>query len=85
MKVDYILNLKGHSAVSFLSIYYIIKFIAITKSPPIIKETVLNPALIVVFILLSYIKFFTLKVSFGNDPTVAIVKTKDIPMGGQYL
>lgn len=52
MKVDYILNLKGRSAVSFLSIYYIIKFIAITKSPPIIKETVLNPALIVVFILL---------------------------------
>ncbi|WP_195951402.1 hypothetical protein [Clostridium saudiense] len=49
------------------------------------SSKLLNICLIVVFILLSYIKFFTLKVSFSNDPTVAIVKTKDIPMGGQYL
>lgn len=37
--------------------------------------------LVVVFIILSYIKFFTLQVSFSNDPTVAIVKTQSIQWG----
>ena len=46
------------------------------------SSKLLTICLVVVLILLSYIKFFTLKVSFSNDPTVAIVKTKDIQWGG---
>ena len=34
--------------------------------------------LIALFLLLSYLKFFTSLISFSNDPTVAIVKTKNI-------
>lgn len=45
------------------------------------RNKLLTICLVVVFILLSYIKFFTLQVSFSNDPTVAIVKTKDIQWG----
>lgn len=33
---------------------------------------------VVLFIIFSYIKLFTIQVSFSNDPTVSIVKTQDI-------
>lgn len=45
------------------------------------KNKLLIISLIIVFIILSYIKFFTLQVSFSNDPTISIVKTKDIQWG----
>lgn len=34
--------------------------------------------IIIVFIILSYFKFYTVRVSFSHDPTVAIVKTENI-------
>ena len=36
----------------------------------------------VLFIILSYFKFYTVRVSFSNDPTVSIVKTQDIQWAG---
>jgi hypothetical protein len=47
------------------------------KSNKTLKR-LLFACVIVLFIILSGVKFYTMQVSFSNDPTVAIVKTEDI-------
>ena len=43
------------------------------------KSKIMNiVCIIVVFCLLSYVKFYTAQISFINDPTISIVKTKNI-------
>ena len=46
-----------------------------------VKKLINKPIIICIFLLfiiLSYFKFYTVQVSFSNDPTVSIVKTKYI-------
>lgn len=44
------------------------------------SKNILIGIFIIIFTILSYFKFYTIRVSFNNDPTVAIVRTKDIQL-----
>lgn len=44
------------------------------------SKKILIGIFVITFTVLSYFKFYTLQVSFNNDPTVAIVRTKDIQL-----
>lgn len=44
------------------------------------SKKILTTIFVIIFTMLSYFKFYTIQVSFNNDPTVAIVRTKDIQL-----
>ncbi|WP_291648409.1 hypothetical protein [Clostridium sp.] len=45
-----------------------------------IKKVSLITSIVIIFAILSYIKFYTVQVKFSNDPTVAIIKTDNIKL-----
>lgn len=44
------------------------------------SKNILIGIFVIIFTILSYFKFYTIQVSFNNDPTVAIVSTKEIQL-----
>lgn len=44
------------------------------------SKKIITTIFVIIFTMLSYFKFYTIQVSFNNDPTVAIVRTKDIQL-----
>lgn len=44
------------------------------------SKKIITTIFVIIFTMLSYFKLYTIQVSFNNDPTVAIVRTKDIQL-----